>query len=47
MIKTVTTEEGHKGEMMVWMMGERGGDPRRPTVLNLFKPGDFGITFGN
>ena len=29
------------------MGGERGGDPERQTVLNLSKPRDFWITFGN
>ena len=32
--------------MMPGMAGERGGDLERQTVLNLFKPWDFRITFG-
>lgn len=33
--------------MMPGMGGERGGDLERQTVLNLFNPRDFRITFGN
>lgn len=33
--------------MITGMGGERGGDPERKTVLNLFNPGDYRITFGN
>lgn len=39
--KRGTTEERSKGEMMAGMGGERGGDPERQTVLDLFKPRDF------
>lgn len=41
------TEYGRSGcQMMPWKAGERGGDLERQTVLNLFKPWDFRITFG-
>lgn len=44
--KRGTTEgEGVSGEMMAVMGGEEGGDPERQTVLHLFKPRDFWITF--